>query len=240
MLKILKSERLPDARVAWITKKEYGLTVHFLQRFIKSLKSIPDKWLNEISWSSHLFTTFRIKWYVEFSLFLQTAKYDYVTETREMFNFLPLINNSVTIELSFLLLTISAIVLSKRFSILLFKCRLYSSMFLWKSSKSFEYLLKALESLNYFKPVLSRLLIENWYFVSYRSLAYQSILSISSRCLIKLNKEFVSPDPEPPVINILYGWSEICSQFALCSFMFSFIKSSKLINFCSGLLYCYI
>ena len=39
----LKVEGLSDARVASIIKKEYGFAVHFLQRFIKSLKSISDK-----------------------------------------------------------------------------------------------------------------------------------------------------------------------------------------------------
>ena len=47
---------------------------------------------------------------VEFSLTsFRTLKYDYTTKTIEMFNFLPLINNSVTTGLSFLLLAISAI-----------------------------------------------------------------------------------------------------------------------------------
>ena len=41
------------------------------------------------------------KW-VEFSLTsFGTLKYDCVIKTREMFSFLPLINNSVTIEFSF-------------------------------------------------------------------------------------------------------------------------------------------
>ena len=39
----LKREGLPDARVASVTKKEYGFVVHFLHRFIKSLKSISDE-----------------------------------------------------------------------------------------------------------------------------------------------------------------------------------------------------
>ena len=43
------------------------------------------------------------------------------------------------------------------------------------------------------------------------------------------------PYPEPPNINILYGWSEIPGQFGLCYFMFYFVTSSKLITF--GLLY---
>ena len=50
---------------------------------------------------------------------------------------------------------------------------------------------------------------------------------------LKLN-EFVNP--EPPIINILYGWSEICGQFGLCSFTFSFVTSSKFIIFWTVLL----
>ena len=44
----MKHEELSDARVASITEKEYGFTVHFLNRFIKSWKSISDEWLNAI------------------------------------------------------------------------------------------------------------------------------------------------------------------------------------------------
>ena len=40
----------------------------------------------------------------EFSLtFFGTLKYDWVTKTMEIFNFLPQINNSVTTEFNFLL-----------------------------------------------------------------------------------------------------------------------------------------
>ena len=43
-----------------------------------------------------------IKKYVQFSLTsLGTLKYDFVINTIEVFNFIPLINNSVTIGLSF-------------------------------------------------------------------------------------------------------------------------------------------
>ena len=48
------------------------------------------------------------------------------------------------------------------------------------------------------------------------------------------------PDPEPPTINILYGWSEMSGQFGSCSFVSSFTTSSKLIIFCIVLLDCYI
>ena len=46
----LKREGLSDARVASIIKKEYGFAVHFLYKFIKSLKLISDEWLNAICW----------------------------------------------------------------------------------------------------------------------------------------------------------------------------------------------
>ena len=46
---------------------------------------------------------------------------------------------------------------------------------------------------------------------------------------IKFNNKFVFPDPEPPAINILYGWSGTYGQFLLCSVLFSLTYSSKLI-----------
>ena len=58
--------------------------------------------------------TFSFIWNVVFSLTcFGTLKYDRLIKTRERFSFLPLINNSVTTELSFSLLSISAIILSK-------------------------------------------------------------------------------------------------------------------------------
>ena len=60
------------------------------------------------------------------------------------------------------------------------------------------------------------LLIKYWYFASYGSLAYKYILSMSGWFSIKFNNKFVFPDPEPPIINILYGWSGIYGQFLLC------------------------
>ena len=62
-----------------------------------------------------LLWNFIIKWCVKFILiFLDTAKQDFVIKTREMFSFLLLINNVVTTRLSLLLLSISAIISSKR------------------------------------------------------------------------------------------------------------------------------
>ena len=43
------------------------------------------------------------KWLVFILTSFGTLKYDWVIKTREIFNFLPLINNSVTIEFNFLL-----------------------------------------------------------------------------------------------------------------------------------------
>ena len=58
---------------------------------------------------------------VEFSLTsFGTLKYDYVIKTKEMSNFIPLINNSVTTEFSFVLLIISAIISPKTISTLRF------------------------------------------------------------------------------------------------------------------------
>ena len=75
-----------------------------------------------------------------------TLKYDCVTKTIEMFNFLPLINNTVTTELSFFLFIISAIRSSKTINTLRFFPRFYSSIFLRTSCISFEYSMNALGS----------------------------------------------------------------------------------------------
>ena len=56
--------------------------------------------------------------------------------------------------------------------------------------------------------------------------------------LVRVNDEFVFPDPEPPIINILYGWSGICGQFGLfflCFFSF-FYNIIQVKHF----LYCFI
>ena len=74
---------------------------------------------------------FMINKWVEFTLTsFGTLKYDWVIKTRAIFNFLPLINNSVTIEFSFLLLIISAIISSKAINTLHILPMLYYSMLL--------------------------------------------------------------------------------------------------------------
>ena len=65
--------------------------------------------------------------------------------------------------------------------------------------------MKALGSLKYFNPVLSLFLIKKWCFASCGYFAYKYILSISGWLFTKFNNAFVFPDPEPPIINILYG-----------------------------------
>lgn len=40
----LKRQGLSDTSVVSLTKKIYGFSVHFLQTFVKPLKSILDKW----------------------------------------------------------------------------------------------------------------------------------------------------------------------------------------------------
>ena len=74
-------------------------------------------------------------------------------------------------------------------------------------------------------PTFSLISIKYWYFASYGSLAYKYILSMSGYFSIKFNNTFVFPEPEPPIINILYGWSGIHGQFLLCS-----VLSSLLLN----------
>ena len=70
---------------------------------------------------------FHNKIVVEFSLIsFDTAKWGCVIKT----TFYLMINNSVTIRLSFLLSSISAIILSKTMNILRFLFGLYSSIFL--------------------------------------------------------------------------------------------------------------
>ena len=90
-----------------------------------------------------------------------------------------------------------------------------------------------------FKSVLSHLLITKWYFSSYGFLAYKEILSISGWSL-RINNKFVFPDREALVISILYGWSAICHHIELCSVIFWFINSSKIIVLWTLLIHCYI
>ena len=53
--------------------------------------------------------------------------------------------------------------------------------------------------------MLSVLLIKSCYLASYGPLVYKYILSISGWLFIKFNNGLDFPDPEPPIIIILYG-----------------------------------
>ena len=122
---------LYDASKRSLTEKEYNLEVHFLYILMKSLKLMSDEWFSAICWSSLLFGIFIMKKWVEFSLTsFGTLNYDCVIKTIEIFSFLPLRNKSVTIEFSFLLLIISAIISSKTINILRSLSILYSLIFL--------------------------------------------------------------------------------------------------------------
>ena len=57
----LKRKELSDGRVVSISKKEHGSAIHFLQRLIKSQKSISDEFWDAICLSCHLFGIFMIK-----------------------------------------------------------------------------------------------------------------------------------------------------------------------------------
>ena len=53
-------------------------------------------------------------------------------------------------------------------------------------------------------------------------------MSIFGSWFIRLSNAFVFPDPDPPIINIAYGWAGISGQFGLYFFMSSVVKYSKL------------
>ena len=79
----------------------------------------------------------------------------------EIFSFLFLINNSVTIRLSRLPLGISAITSSNGINIFCFSFGFYSSIFLRVSSIPFERSTKVFEPFKYFNSALSLLSINN-------------------------------------------------------------------------------
>ena len=68
---------------------------------------------------------------------------------------------------------------------------------------SLEYSMKALLSLQCFQPTLSRFLISNLYFASYRS-SQRVNRFYQYQVDDLLSSVFVFPDPEPPKINILH------------------------------------
>ena len=93
------------------------------------------------------FLIFITQTFAEFSLTsFGTLKYDCVIKTTEMFNFLPLINSSVTTGLIILLLIISAIISLKNINIYIFFKIVFFNIFINILYISFECLIKALRS----------------------------------------------------------------------------------------------
>ena len=96
----LNLKGLFGACVVSSTKNEYGSAVHFLLILTKSLVLMYDG--STIWLISLLLGIFAIKKWLAFSLTsFGTWKYYWIINTREIFTFLPLINNSVTIGFNF-------------------------------------------------------------------------------------------------------------------------------------------
>ena len=152
----LNLKGLFDGSVVSLTKNEYGSVVHSLLILVKSLVLMSDEWFIAICRSFLLFGIFAIKKWLVFSLTsFGTLKYDCVIKTREIFNFLPLINY----RSSFLLWIIPAIISSKTINILFSLSGLSKLIFLYTSCISFEYSRKTLGLLKWFMPTLSLSLI---------------------------------------------------------------------------------
>ena len=79
-------------------------------------------------------------------------------KTIEIFDFQPLIKNSVTTGFSFFIINHISNHIIENYNLLHFLPILYSSIFLQTSCISFEYSIKALGSLKCFNPTFSRLL----------------------------------------------------------------------------------
>ena len=89
---------------------EERVELKFLLVFIQSSNPMSDEWLNAIVEVLFLFEIFVIKWSKKFNLtFFWFAKYDCVIKIIEVFSFLRLMHNIVTTDLSFVLLSISAV-----------------------------------------------------------------------------------------------------------------------------------
>ena len=89
----MKPEELFDARVVSIIRKVLKVSIWWMIKCD----------LLKLSFVLNFHNKFRL-------IFFQTERWDCVIKTRDVFSFLPLINNSVTVRLSFLLLSISAII----------------------------------------------------------------------------------------------------------------------------------
>ena len=148
-----------------------------------------------------------------------------------MFSFLPLINNSVTIGLIFSV--------SKNISNYIIKNNQYFSFFIWIIIVIvFINIIHIIRVFIKSFRIIERFLNENWYFASYRSLAYKYIY------------HYLVFDLLDSIMNLLFQiqsfqllifyMDDLEFVANLSFFMFSFTTSSELITFCIVLLHFYI
>ena len=124
-----KLNRVLDGKVVLMTKSKYGSVVYFLYSLLKSSNSMSDKLFLKTNWSSSLFEIFIMKMRVVFNpTSIGAWKYDCVMKIKDIFNFLPLINSSVTSGWSFLLLIMSTIVWANAINTFCYFPRLYFSI----------------------------------------------------------------------------------------------------------------
>ena len=118
-----------------------------------------------------------------------------------------------------MLLSISAIIAIKAF-------KTFKAAIIWVKKKS----IKALESLECFTFVNSKLV----FCLINGSLACKWILSVYYLWFIRLRSSFVFVNPDPLIINILYGWPEIKLIYVF------FCNTIKVSHFGIVLFHCYI
>ena len=114
IFKRIFSKPLRDASIVSITKKKKKITSAFSVN-INEIFSGNIWWMiyRNLLKFSFIQKFGKKKWVVCSLRSFGTLKYDCVIKIREIFNFLPLKNNSVTTEFSFVLLIIPAIISSK-------------------------------------------------------------------------------------------------------------------------------
>ena len=139
----------------------------------------------EYSWQSSAYNL--MEYFLHWKITMRHENKRYVLS---LICFLPLIINYIIIFWGFLLLQISAITSPNMMNIFLVVFELCSSRFSWIKFKSLKYLIKGLKLLKYFKPGLSRWLVNKWNFALQGSFVYRHILSIPCWWLIKLSNVF--------------------------------------------------
>ena len=213
----LKLKGASDLRAVSLTKKAHGFAVNFLWKF-KSLWWIIKFDLLKLSivWDVCIKIMCRI-----WSKIVQYGKIRLCNKNKRNISFLPLINNCYC--LFFLIAEHNSNPTSNKINILHSLFELYSIC--WKiSSISFKYSIKALESLQKLKPTPSTGILFHMDTLQINKF-YQYLVGDW------LSHAFVLPDPESSTINILYGWSEICSQFGFFVFYRNIIKEYHFVVF---------